>query len=348
VLFAWDVLTGSLLSDDAAEQALLGELRAAARAVAPALPPPGQQGAQLTARSAPELVEELAVPPFRGASKEALLEAVKDHALGALALVPTIEGAAGFVQKPEVLESVRGFARLCRLAHAPTLASVYLDYLWRGLKYIPAFTDLCEIMLDADAMERMPLTALDEKQHPELHSFLEYVLFRTGILKKKYVDTYALLKETKKKRGSFWRKAPPDPPLQLVEVELGASLREAPVGLDAVEQICKTHEDWRYAAEMRIVAAALASGSDSLRPLEMEQLYLNDFGNRFSAWFFPLRVTPAGAAWRRAAGPVLAREAFHLPHVKDAWRALVPLVTHGDVKPSLAEVDERARQQSTL
>jgi hypothetical protein len=348
-LLAWDVLTGSVFSDDVEEQKLLGELRAAARAVAPALPSPGQRGANLTARSGPELVETFAVPAFRDAAPAAVLEAVKDHALGALARVPTLEGAAGFVQKPEVLESVRAFARLLRFAHAPTLASVYLDYLWRGLNYVPAFTDLCEIMLDADAMERMPLTALDEKQtdqHPELRPYLEYVLFRTGILKKTYVDTYALLKETKKKRSSFWRKTPPEPLLQIVEVELGALLREAPVKLEAVEQICQAQPEWRYAAEMRIVAAAMTSGSDSLRPLEMEQRYLNDFGNRFSAWFFPLRVTPAGAAWRREAGHVIAREAFHLPHAKDAWRALVPMVTHGDVKPSLAELDERVRRQS--
>src|SRR5262245_6676857 len=68
-LFAWDVLTGSLLSEAPEEQALLAELRAAARAVAPALPPPGQKGANLTAKSAPELVEAFAVPPLRGASK---------------------------------------------------------------------------------------------------------------------------------------------------------------------------------------------------------------------------------------------------------------------------------------
>jgi hypothetical protein len=171
-------------------------------------------------------------------------------------------------------------------------------------------------------------------------------MVRTATLKKKYVDGYALLKETKKKRGTFWRKAPPDPLLQMAEVELAASLKEKPESFDTINAICQAQPEWRYGAEMRIVAAALGSGDDSLRPLEMEQLYLNNFGNRFSAWFFPLRVTTPGAAWRRAAGSVLAREASYLPHSKDAWRALIPMVTHGDIKPSLTQLDEKVRAQS--
>jgi hypothetical protein len=343
-LFAWDVLTGTLFSDTADDQRLLEDLRAAARAVSPALPPPGQRGANLTAHAATELVQKMAIPPLQASSQEVVLEALKDHSLGAMALVPTL--APEFLHKPDVLESVRAFARLCRFAHAPTLASVYLDYLWRGLNYLPAFNDLCEVMLDCDAMERMPLTSLDEEKHPELKPFLEYAMFRTGVLKKKYVDTYALLKETVKKRGSFWRKAPPDPLLQVVEVELKGSLKETSVDFGAIDAICQAHPEWRYAAEMRTVAAALTS--DSLLPLEMEQRYLDDFGDRFSAWFFPLRVTPPGAEWRRAAGPMIARECFYLPHCKDAWRALVPMVTHGDVKPSLSEIDDRVTRQSTL
>lgn len=347
-LLAWDVLTGSLFGSDESE--LLAELRGYAKEVAHALPPPGQRCVNLPQSAAADLVAALAVPAYEGASTEALLDAVKDQALGAIARVSATPATAELTKKPEVLEAIRAFARLLRFAHAPTLASLYLDYLWRGLGYAPAFDDLCELCLDAEAAERIPLLALgpDAEKDPATARLLEYVLYRTGIQKKQLVDTYALLKQTKKKRESHWRKPPPDPPLQLVEVELGAYFREATVPFAAVDKIWRSDESWRYAAEMRIVAAAAAASPDSEQPLEVMQQYLENFGNRFNAWYLPLRASQPGAPWRIELGRYLAREALYLPHEREVWRALLPLIGSGDLGPAVAEIDARITAQSTL
>jgi hypothetical protein len=342
-LFAWDVLNRSLLDEDEAE--LRDELRAAASAVRDALPGPGELGVPLAAVSAAELLARHAP---RTDSTESLLEAAKDHDLGALAALHARGNP--LVDRPEARESVRAFARLLSFAHAPTLASLYLDWLWRGLGHEPAFFDLCELLLDAGAAERIPLGVLtpEDEKEPETARFLEYVLYRVGMQKKQLVDTYALFKQTKKKREAHWRKSAPEPGLQLVEVELGAYYREATTPTAIVDEICRARSDWRYAAEMRVVAIAAAAPSDSGAPLDAIQRYLENFGNRFSAWWLPLKASQPGAPWRVRLGRLLAREAFHLPHERDVWKALLPLVGEGDLQPAAAEIDARIAEQSSL
>src|SRR5262249_2566713 len=102
-----------------------------------------------------------------------------DFSVAVLALLAD-EGDA-LVRSPEVLASIDAFARLLALAHLPTLASVYFDFLSTTLGQRAAALALCEVLFDAEAALFIPGDAIRKGDVPdaELNDVAEYLTYRS-------------------------------------------------------------------------------------------------------------------------------------------------------------------------
>jgi hypothetical protein len=353
-LVAWDALTTSLYSDE--EAPFVERLRGLARAVKEALPGPAERGANLAEHPATALIERFAQPLLASATLAELTEGAKNFSLGALAALRASGGeTAALVASADVLEGVRGFARFLHLARLPSLASVVLDYLWRGLGHKPAFFDLCETMLDAEAPDRIPLGGLPEKEadEPDTRDFLEYLAYRAGVARKKTPDTYALLFTAKKARHHWFKKdEEPTPRFLLCQAELTSRIKdhdpENLVPLAVVDRIAGADDAWRYAARIRVLTAAAQTDGITMEPMELLRDYTQHFGLDFPALYYAMDVAPKGSIWIRDFVRYLAREAAWYPHNKDTWKLLAPIIARGNLKAALAEIDQRMIEQSTL
>jgi hypothetical protein len=353
-LLAWDALTTSLYADE--EAPFVERLRGLARAVKEALPGPAERGANLAAHPATALIERFAQPPLASAPLEQLTAGAKNFSLGALAALRARGGeAAALTANPDVLDGVRAFARFLHLARLPSLASVVLDFLWRGLGHQPAFFDLCETMLDAEAPDRIPLGGLPEKQaeEPDTKDFLEYLAYRAGVARKKTADTYALLLTARKARHHWFKKdEEATPRFLLCQAELSTRIKDTDaenlVPFAVVDRIAGADDGWRYAARLRVFTAAAQTDGITMEPMERLVDYVQRFGLDFPVLYYSMDVAPTGSIWKRDFTRYLAREAAWYPHNKDVWRLLAPILARGNLKPALAEIDQRMIEQSTL
>src|SRR6185369_4055455 len=97
-----------------------------------ARPSGGELGVDLNAHAARALIEQHALQPELGRTTtiELLALSYEQH-LGALDEL--LRRDDDLLARPATRESIHAFARLAALARLPTLASVYLDWLVRGL-----------------------------------------------------------------------------------------------------------------------------------------------------------------------------------------------------------------------
>lgn len=339
-LFAADVLAQSLLAPPK-DDPLLGELRSAARQLGKARPGDGRLGVDLNAHSAASLVAELARDPSLARRPNAdLLALAYEFHFGALDEL--VRRGDALLGKHEVRTSIRAYARLLQLAHLPSLASVYYDWLSRVVGWRAPALELCETLFDAEAPQKIPGDAIRKGDVPdaELNDVAEYLVYRSYLALGDPGRSLSLWRENLAKREAAL--GPPSLRLDVVSAHLSAIFGQPAVPLQRVEEACAHDRLWRYAAHVRALVAVQTAPE---RALQLFHDYVTGFGNDFGCGFDVLRAAPEPL--KRDVARLLAREAFHLPHERAPWRLLVmALGDRSSIHAAATEIDARLRAQS--
>lgn len=334
-LVAVDVLGQALWSP---REPFLAELRAAASTLGEARPPAGELGIDLNAHDARALVERHARQPelARATIVELMAHAYEQH-LGALDEL--LRRNDDLVARPGTRESVHAFARLAALARLPTLASIYFDWLVRGLGWRVPALDLCETLFDAGVAHKIPGTAIQpgDVPEPEQRDLGEYCLYRAHLGVGDSDTANALLVHNLAQRPRWTRQ--PSMRVDVVRAHLGTLYGHGDVTLARVEAACAQDPLWRYGAKVRAIVAARRAPA---RCLELFHAYLAGFGNDFDSSLAVVSLVPENV--KRDVARILCREAYYLPHEPAPWKLLGLLFGAG---PAIAdEVDARLRRQS--
>jgi hypothetical protein len=341
-LVAVDVLAGALLDDDA----LAAELDVAAATLGALRPPRRDVGIDLNAHPASTLIERFARDSSLQPRAEADLLALSyDFHFGALDELSR-RGHA-LVHDAGTHESIRAFARLLQLAHLPTLASVYLDWLSRPLGYRRAALDLCETLFDARKPAKIPGDAVRPGDVPDRneHDLAQYLVCRIQLALGNAAEGWAVCEDNLTRRDR--RLGPLDDRLAVARAHLGTLAGERPIPLATVAAACKRDKAWRYGAYVRAVVAAAQLPATSPEPLQLAHDFVTGFGNDATFWRDLVAVVPPSAPLRADAVRLLAREAAALPHEPAAWRALALLIAGSSgAAPALRELDARIAAQS--
>jgi hypothetical protein len=340
-LVAIDVLAQAIWSP---REPLLAELRAAASTLGAARPPGGEPGIDLNAHEARALVERHARRPELGrATTVELLAHAFEHHLGALDEL--LRRNDDLLTRLATKDSIHAFARLAALARLPTLASVYFDWLVRGLGWRVPAADLCETLFDAGVAHKIPGTAIQPGDVPELEQrdLAEYSLYRAHLGVGDSDTANALLVHNLAQRPRWIR--PPSLRVDVVRAHLGTLYGPyGPYGHDdvtlaRVEAACAQDPLWRYGAQVRAIIAAKHAPE---RALELFHAYLAGFGNDFDSSLAVVSLVPENV--KRDVARILCREAYYLPHEPAPWKLLGLLFGVG--APIADEIDARTRHQS--
>lgn len=335
-LVAVDVLAQALWSP---RDPLLPKLRADAETLGDARPPAGDVGIDLNAFPALTLLERHArSAPIERASETELLAYAYDQHLGVFDELH--RRGDELLAKPSTRESIRAFAKLASLARLPTLASVYLDFLVRGLIWPDAVLDLCDTLFDAGAPHKIPGSVLQpgESSERELRDIAEYCTFRAHISLGDTGTANALLMQNMEQRPR-WSGAP-SPRVDVVQAHLGLLYDHGDVPLSRVEAACSSEPLWRYGAMVR---ALVATKRAPTRVRDLWHAYLGSFGNELDNTLAVISLVPEPV--KRDIARILCREAFHLPHEPAPWRLLGALF--GVDEPVRDEIEARLREQSS-
>jgi hypothetical protein len=340
-LLAWDAISSTLVRDGG----FLDELRAAAAPYKDVVPAPARSCIDLNAHPA----ESIIPGGYEDKQELVLLALVNEHSLSALAELRRRKDP--LVDKSGTHTSMQMVGRLWHLAHAPTLAAVYLDYLARALGFRAAARDLCEVMLDVAAAARLPENAVQPGDlPPELISdWAEYVTYRSYLTAVPPQQLFELMEQNRKKRPP--KMAAPSVQLQLVRAHVCAMLKKpGPLSLEALDQICETHKSWRYASRVRVAVASQVMPPRSPKPLAMVHHYVTGFGVDLHTLYEALMVGAADASWKQELLPMLVREAHGLPHEVGVWRAIIMMLAgdRASMSEAMQEITRRIEQQSRL
>lgn len=334
-LVAIDVLAQAIWSP---REPLLAELRAAASSLGAARPPAGEVGIDLNAHSASALIEQHARAPERvGRSTLELVALSYEQDLGVLDELS--RRGDDLIAQSATKDSIRAFARLAALARLPTLASVYFDWLVRGLGWRVPALDLCEALFDAGVAHKIPGTAIQPGDVPEREQrdLAEYLLYRSHLGVGDRDTANALLVQNMAQRARWI--GPPSLRLDVVRAHLGTLYGHGDVTVARVEAACAQDRLWRYAAKVRAIIAAVRAPTRAL------DLYLADvtsFGTDFDGSFSVLSLAPESV--KRDVARIVCREAFYLPHDPAPWKLLGVL---GGFGAAIAdEIDARLHSQA--
>lgn len=335
-LVAVDVLAQAIWPRN---EPLLHEARLAANSLGTVRPKPGELGIDLNTHSATYLIDQHARRPeiAAAATVDLLVLAYEQH-LGALAELH--RRGDSLISQTATCESIQAFARLAALAHLPTLASVYLDWLVRSVGWRVPVLDLCETLFDAGVPQYIPGNALQQGDVPEheLRDTTEYVLYRAHISLGDFETASGLLAKNMDARPR-WIGAP-SPRLDTVRGHLGVLFGHSPeVTLPRIEIACMQDRLWRYGAKVRAIVATKRQPS---RSLEMIHAYIAAFGNDYETIYSVIALGPEEL--KRDVTRILAREAYYLPHEPSVWKLLGALA--GKRTQVDKEIDERMRSQA--
>jgi hypothetical protein len=335
-LFAVDVLAQSILPPN---DPLLLEMRARAQSLATTRPRNGEVGIDLNAHSASSLIAQHArVPDIAVAASVDLLPLAYEFHLGALDALH--QRGDTVISQVGTCESIQAFARLAHLARLPTLASVYLDWLVRGVGWRVPVLDLCETLLDAGVPQKIPATAIQPGDIPksEERDTAEYLVYRSHIALGDFDTANALLSQNMEQRPRWI--GPPSFRLEAVRGHLGSLFGHSnDVSLARIETLCMEDRLWRYGAKVRAIVAAARSET---RAFEMFYAYVGGFGNDYDMTFSVISLAPEQV--KRDVARILAREAFYLPHEAVVWRLLGDLAGNNAIGE---EIDARMKAQTT-
>ena len=334
-LVAHDVLAQSLWSP---RDPLLAKLRADAETLGNVRPPAGEIGIDLNAHPATVLLERFArAPEIERASDTELLAHAYDQHLGVFDEL--YRRGDDLLARQPTRDSIQAFARLASLARLPTLASVYLDFLLRGLLTPEVALDLCETLFDAGVPHKIPGSALQpgDMSEREKVDVASYCTFRAHIAVGDTDTANALLVQNTEQR-SRWAGAP-SLRVDVVSAHLGLLYNHGETSLARVEAACTSEPLWRYAATVRSIVAAKRAPT---RARDLWHAYLHGFGNDFDSTLIVISLVPE--AVKRDVAKILCREAFYLPHEPAPWRLLGRLF--GVDAEIDTEVNGRLRAQS--
>lgn len=332
-LVAVDVLAQAIWSP---QDALLGELREAAALLGDARTA-GEVGIDLNAHPASSLIGPHLREP-ESASTVELLARTYIQDLGALEVLR--RRGDDLLARLPTRESLHAFARLAALARLPTLASVYCDWLVRGLGWPVPMVDLCETLFDAGVAHKIPGDAIDPTAVPEheQQDLAEYLLYRSHLGVGDPDSANALVVKTTAERPRWTRS--PGIRNEVVRAHLGTLYdhgRDVP--LARIEAACAQDPLWRYGAQVRAIVAADRA---PLRALDLFHTYLGSFGNDFDTTLDVISIAPEPV--KRDVARILCREAFFLPHEPAPWKLLG--VLFGVEEPIADEIDARLSAQS--
>ena len=337
-LVAIDVLAQAIW---ARSESLVTELRAIAGTLGTVRPKANDLAIDLNAHPATELIAQHARRPEIAASATVdLLVLAYDHHLGALDELH--RRGDSLISQSGTCESIQSFARLAALARLPTLASVYLDWLVRGVGWRVPVLDLCETLLDAGVPQKIPGTSIQAGDVPEheLSDTAEYLVYRSHISLGDTDTANALLSQNMAQRPR-WTGAPLLR-LDAVRGHMGTLYSHSnDVGLPRMEIACMQDRLWKYGAKVRAIVAANVQPS---RALEMFHAYVGAFGNDYDMTSSVLSLAPEPV--KRDVARILGREAFYLPHEPSVWKLLGLLF--GAKDSVAAEIDARLRAQITV
>ena len=334
-LVAIDVLAQAIW---ARNEPLVAELRAVAGTLGTTRPRGDDIAIDLNAHPATQLIAQHARRPEIAASATVdLLVLAYEHHLGALDELHRRGDA--LISQSGTCESIQSFARLAALARLPTLASVYLDWLVRGVGWRVPVLDLCETLFDAGVAQKIPGNAIQQGDVPEneLRDTAEYLVYRAHISLGDLDTANALLSQNMEQRPRWG--GSPSLRLDVVRGHMGTLYGHSnDVGLPRMEIACTQDRLWRYGAKVRAIVAA---GRTPSRALEMFHAYIGGFGNDYDMTFSVISLAPEPV--KRDVARILAREAFYLPHEPSVWKLLGVLAGADAVA---AEIDARVRSQT--
>jgi hypothetical protein len=351
-LFAWDVLCNALLDPDK-DQLLLARLRKAARVVRDVLPEPGRAFADTSRVSAAELVDKIAVPPFRKLTPERQFELVNVNALAALEMYVAVS-EPGDPELQKLLVASRKFAHYLQLAHLSTLATFYFDYLWKRGGQRQVLPDYVEAMLDADAHGHYP-----RKEELIVEGSIEEIELAGYMLSRDAVQLgtqHLMIPDFRKAPNPIdYQKGDPKELAKtfqrshLVHAELFLDVDEQPVPFAVVQQVMISNPAWRYAGRVRLALFARVAPPQSQDLLKALDNFVAVFGNERWAWAETYEYAPTDAVWLPALEQRLVREVTELPHDRAAWEALglVELLSE-DSAEWLKGIAARAAEQCRL
>ena len=335
-LFAVDVLAQSIIPRN---EPLLLELQSRAHSLSTTRPRRGDLCIDLTAHPATSLIAQHARrSDIEAAESSDLLPLTYDFHLGALDALH--QRGDTLISQVATCESIQSFARLAYLARLPTLASVYLDWLVRGVGWRVPVLDLCETLFDAGVPQKIPGTTIQPGDIPkkEERDTAEYLVYRSHIALGDLATASALLSQNMEQRPRWI--GPPSYRLDAVRGHLGALFGHSnDVNLPRIEAVCMEDRLWRYAAKVRAIVAAARTPT---RAFEMFHAFIGGFGNDYDMTFSVISLAPEQV--KRDVARVLAREAFYLPHEPAVWKLLGALAGNHAIAD---EIDERLKTQTT-
>ncbi len=334
-LVAIDVLAQSLWSP---RDPLLAKLRADAETLGDVRPRAGEIGIDLNAHPAVGLMERFARTPEIGrASETELLAYAYEQHLGVFDELH--RRGDDLLARQATRDSIRAFAQLASLARLPTLASIYFDFLLRGVIWPDVANDLCETLFDAGVPQNIPGSALQpgDMNEREKRDVAEYCTYRAHISVGDTDTANELLVQNIEHRARW--SGVPSPRVDVVSAHLGLLYNHGETTLARVENACTAEPLWRYASMVRAIVAAKRAPT---RVRDLWLAYLYGFGNDFESTLTVVSLAPESV--KRDVAKILCREAFHLPHEPAPWKLLGALFGIGD--EINAEVDGRLRAQS--
>jgi hypothetical protein len=311
------------------------ELRVAADSLGAARPPSSEVGVDLSIHSAQALIELR-----RGDSSVSTVELLTRAYQFDLAALDQLHARNDdVVARLATRDSIHAFARLASLARLPTLASVYLDWLVRGLGWPVAALELCETLFDAGVAHKIPGDVLkaSDLRGEDKQATAEYLLYRSHLSVGDTDTAHALLLHNIAQRARWTGGA--SLRVDVVQAHLGILYGQRDVPVARVEMACALDSLWRYGSKVRAIVAAKR---EPTRAVEFFHGYLAGFGHDFDCAFMVLSLLPQNG--KRDIGRILCREAYYLPHEPAPWKLLGSLFGFGDEVTQ--EVDQHLRMQS--
>ncbi len=341
-LVAWDALNQTALGNSDDDQAFFrrcAALLAPARAI---LPQPGELCVDLSQHQAAAVLDAHAGPAAT-LSDEELERAAGGYSLVALRELGKRPFGVQLFGRPGAREALRDYGFLLNNARLPTLASLILDFAFRGLGDPAAVVPLTEVMLDANADRRAPQSGFPSEQvAPPFPGYTEYVMLRKLLVAKDFFNAKAM---ADKLRGRWFRK--PGIGVEVAYPEAsGWIYHREPFKRVEVAALVASRPLWRYLAAAKLFAkVGSVEDPESQDPVKFLDEYLNAFGHRFLVHQVYFRLLPKGAK-KNPSVRRLINEVAISPWSLEAWESMGSLTTMKDPEANRQRAIALAKQQA--
>jgi hypothetical protein len=337
-LLAWDVMNSCLFEQHAGVE----PWRDWATAIATQLPPNGRRGYPAAFISAREVVASITAPEQHAAADdERLLAGMMAHELGAYAAFKKGHPEdLDFLVDEKLLPTTLQIARLFSLAHLPTLASFYQEYLRTEFGLAEADEDVCETLLDCASPDFVPA---NDRRSSEFALYVEFRKMAVGdhaLRAKGLLAAAPSCDAESESRGGLGR--------VLLRADLDVMFGGAGDDLPVVHAIVKKQPLWRFARRVQARVAARRFARATEVPESMFDQFVETFGSDATFWYSMLVETAhKDQSWLRSVIGRLTSELLTNPHDVEGWRALAMFLDDAQT-PTLAEIGARVADQTLL